>query len=83
MAWQSEKYQETLEGLSSFFDDKIIADPQGTLRQVEGELKNLYIRLDQDWTGRGPVGDTVQTATIAALESVRARCLSQLEHGKR
>ncbi|EAT14526.1 hypothetical protein [Desulfuromonas acetoxidans] len=78
MAWQREKYQETLEGLSGFFEERLEQDPQGTLQQVEGELKALYIRLDQDWTGRGPVGDTVQTATIAALERVRARCLTRI-----
>nr|WP_320115758.1 hypothetical protein [uncultured Desulfuromonas sp.] len=83
MTWQNEKYQETLEGLSGFFEDRLEKDPQGTLQQIEGELKALYIRLDQDWTGRGPVGDTVQTATIAALERVRARCLARMGAGRR
>jgi len=82
MTWQCEKYQQTLEGLSGFFEEGVENDPRGTLLQVEGELKALYVRLDQDWTGRGPVGDTVQTATIAALERVRAQCLSQLNNNE-
>jgi hypothetical protein len=48
------------------------------MEKIDGELTNLYIRFDQDWTGRGVVGDTVQMATIAALERVRAKCLEQI-----
>ncbi|PLX97683.1 MAG: hypothetical protein C0620_00140 [Desulfuromonas sp.] len=78
MGWQQKKYQETLEGLAEFFEDQIEEDPKMVMEKIDGELRNLYIRLDQDWTGRGVVGDTVQMATIAALERVRAKCLEQI-----
>jgi RNA binding exosome subunit len=78
MGWQQQKYQETLEGLAEFFEDQIEEDPKRVMEKIDGELTNLYIRFDQDWTGRGVVGDTVQMATIAALERVRAKCLEQI-----
>lgn len=76
--WQPEKYEDTLEGVAGYFEDRLKEDPKGVLQEIEGELKSLYIRLDQDWTGRGIVADTVLAATVAALERVRAKCLESL-----
>ena len=60
------------------FVPHIRTNPRAVLDDVEGQLASLYIRYGNDWTGRGVVGDTLQDATIAALEAVRAECLEQL-----
>ncbi|SHJ04444.1 hypothetical protein SAMN02745165_01389 [Malonomonas rubra DSM 5091] len=62
----------------AYFAPRIDEEPALLLRQVESELDSLYIRYGNDWTGRGYVGDSQQEATIAALEAVRAECLSRL-----
>ena len=64
------------------FAEQIEVDPQGTLQNVEGVLKSLYVRYGNDWTGRGIVGDSTQEAAIAGLEAVRVECLTRIENGK-
>ncbi len=79
MKFLENKQDEIIENTLSFFKTKINDNPQATLRQVEGELKSLYIRFDNAWTGRSIVGDTTQMATISGLEGVRAACIERLQ----
>nr|WP_320050028.1 hypothetical protein [uncultured Desulfuromonas sp.] len=79
MEFLQNKQDEIVEGLVHFFNAHIAEKPHEKLRQVESELKTLYIRFDNDWTGRGVVGDATLTATISGLEGVRAECLRRLE----
>ncbi|MFH2123715.1 MAG: hypothetical protein ABIJ50_09585 [Pseudomonadota bacterium] len=47
------KYDETLYNIIHFYTDKIAADPEGILDQVKQELQSQWVRLGNDWTGRG------------------------------
>lgn len=69
---------ETVNDTLAFFAQQIDADPAAVLSRAESELKTLYVRYGNDWTGRGYVGDSEQEARIAALEAVRAECLERL-----
>ena len=66
--WIDEKY-------TRVFDEELLGlvrrsekDPAFSVLDAEGILKNLYIMDGNDWTGRGFVGDTTMSATIAAYE---------------
>ena len=75
MSWQEEKQEEIKGNILSYFQTQISEDPDATLRQVELELQDLYIREGNNLSGRGIVGDTIIQATIEALEIVKAACL--------
>ncbi len=79
MDFLEQKYDDTVTNVYGFFSDQIAKNPQTVLQQVDEELRSLYVRYGNDWTGRGAVGDSSQEATIAALEGVRAECLSRLQ----
>lgn len=66
-------------GIEHHYRDKVERDPQATLVEVEQELASQWVRLGNDWTGRGVVMDTVIGATIEGLEIVRAACRAKLE----
>ncbi|MBD1399936.1 hypothetical protein [Pelovirga terrestris] len=68
-----------LENLPHFFSEQLIDDPEALLEQLERELRSLYVRQGNDWTGRGEIGDPRLEATIAVLEAVRAECLQTIE----
>ena len=67
----------------SSFAEQLETDPQGTLQQVEGVLKSLYVRYGNDWTGRGIVGDSTQEAAIAGLEAVRVECITRIKNSRK
>jgi len=69
-----------LENLPGFFAEQLSVNPEGLLEQLECELRSLYVRQGNDWTGRGEIGDARLEATIAVLEAVRAECLQQIQH---
>lgn len=69
-----------LENLPGFFAEQLIENPEGLLEQLECELRSLYVRQGNDWTGRGEISDARLEATIAVLEAVRAECLQQIQH---
>lgn len=83
MEFLKQRQDEIVTGINGFFADQVKKNPAATKIQVEQELEALYVRFGNDWTGRGIVGDSTQTATIAALEAVRAECLEQLEQQNR
>jgi hypothetical protein len=49
---------------------------------VEQELQSQWVRLGNDWRGRGVVMDTITTATIEALEIVRVDCIEEIKKTK-
>ncbi|MGM0461426.1 MAG: hypothetical protein ACQEQ4_03295 [Fibrobacterota bacterium] len=61
-----------------FYARELDQNPQKLLEELDDELTALYIRLDNDQTGRGVLGDTRQLNQIAALQAVRAECLRRL-----
>jgi len=66
--WQDRKYAETFESELRGLERRRAVDPNCTIADVEGILKNLYIMDGSDWLGRGRVQDEVMAATIAAYE---------------
>ncbi len=78
MDYLQQKQTDIIANVLAYFSARMATDPHGVLRQVDAELQSLYVRYGNDWTGRGIVGDTTQEATIAALEGVRAECLSRI-----
>jgi len=78
MEYLQKKQEEILDGVYSFFEQKLNDNPEAVLHQVNGELDTMYIRFDHGWTGRGVVTDATQSATIAALEAVRAECMERI-----
>jgi hypothetical protein len=67
-AWRDSKYTETFEGELRGLARRRDADPNCTVEDIEGILKNLYIMDGADWGGRGDLQDTIMAATIAAYE---------------
>lgn len=79
MDWETNQREEIAAGIWKFYNDKIKIDAKGSLVLIEQELHDQYIRLGNDWIGRGVVMDTLIAATISALETVRATCLDIIE----
>ena len=66
--WQEKKYTETFESELRGLERRRAADPNCTIADIEGTLRNLYIMDGADHDGRGGVQDAVMAATIAAYE---------------
>lgn len=79
MNFMEQRSADVVDNTLDFFAGRIQQEPAEVLRQAESELKTLYTRYGNDWTGRGYVGDMEQEASIAALEAVRAECLARLK----
>jgi hypothetical protein len=76
--WRADKYQQV-------FDDEIRglvrrsqSDPDCKIEDLEGILRNLYIRDGADIDGRGSLQDTILAATIAAYEHYIANWKSKI-----
>jgi len=82
MDWETNQREEIAAGIWKFYHDKIETDPKSAIVMIEQELHDQYIRLGNDWTGRGVVVNTLIDATISALEAVRVTCLEKIEHDK-
>lgn len=72
------KYDETLANIVGYYEDKVAADPAGTLVFVNQELESQNVRYGNDWTGREVVMDAVIAATLSALEIVSSACENNL-----
>jgi hypothetical protein len=66
--WRDIKYTETFEEELRGLERRRVADPNCTVADIEGTLRNLYIMDGADWGGRGGVQDATMAATIAAYE---------------
>jgi hypothetical protein len=66
--WQEIMYQETFEQEMRGLTRRRESDSSCKIEDLEGTLKNLYIMHGSDWEGRGPLQDTIMSATIAAYE---------------
>ena len=73
--WEKTKWEEIIEGVCDHYSPQILRDPEKALSTIEQELNSQAIYQGNNWTGRGVVGDTVISATIAGLEIVRSDCL--------
>jgi hypothetical protein len=70
------KYREIYESLTQFLHNRLRTDPNFTVEDLRGFLKDAYVRIGNDWIGHGPLFDATQSATIAAYEAV----LAEWEH---
>lgn len=74
-----EKYEEVYASLYAFLQRRRKNDPDFTIEDVRGFLKDAYVRLGNDWIGHGALFDVTQNATIAAYEVVLAEWLAETE----
>jgi len=63
------KYQETFKliyntNMNQLKEGKI------SIKDIKALLWDQYVYSDQDWLGRGEIKDTINHATIAALETI-------------
>ncbi|MCL2844197.1 MAG: hypothetical protein FWE23_01915 [Chitinivibrionia bacterium] len=70
-----EKYDECFDAQFHYWHDKAQENPVKTLKEIEAELRVLYVRLENDQEGRGQVAETGIMGTVAGMEAVRAECL--------
>ena len=68
VAWRDIKYAEVFEEEIRGLQRRRNQDPNCTVQDIEGVLKNLYMMDGADWYGRGDVQDISMSATIAAYE---------------
>ncbi len=66
------RYDEVFESLYRYLEERRRTDPSFTPDHVRGFLKDAYVRLGNNWTGKGTLFETTQNATIAAYESFLA-----------
>lgn len=82
MEWQEMRREEVIGGIKKYYCEKIAKEPQKALMLIDQELHSEFVRLGNDWTGRGVVMDTIINATIEGLEIVRSYCLEELQSEK-
>lgn len=66
--WIDAKYKQVFDEETLGLERRRKNDPNCTLQDLQGVLKNLYILDGNDWTGRGQLQDSTLSATIAAYE---------------
>ena len=66
------RYDEVFDALYRYLEEKRRTDPTFTRAHVRGFLKDAYVRLGNNWTGKGTLFETTQNATIAAYETFLA-----------
>ena len=66
--WREVKYKEVFEEEIRGLKRRRQSDPGCKIEDIEGVLKNLYIKDGADIDGRGSLQDTIIAATIAAYE---------------
>ncbi|HOV37213.1 MAG TPA: hypothetical protein PLG79_00690 [Spirochaetales bacterium] len=69
-ACEEKKYEEVYETVYATTRYRILKDPTFTIEDLERLLVTLYINDGNDQGGRGPVGDLISAATIAAHQQV-------------
>jgi len=67
--WQDIKYKEIYDQETRGLTRRRESDPDCKIEDIEGILDNLYIMDGADQGGRGPLQDTIMSATIAAYEN--------------
>lgn len=69
MEWQEKTYKKAFKATCQTLKHQIKKN-QKDIIELKQELKYLYIRLDNNWTGRGVIAELTQEATIAAYEYI-------------
>ena len=63
------RYDEVFDSLYRYLERKRRTDPTFSPADIQGFLKDAYVRLGNNWTGKGTLFETTQNATIAAYET--------------
>ncbi len=66
--WKDRHYQETFEAVCSHLEHQRRANPNFTIKHLEGLLESQYIDQGNDWIGRSAPVNIKTDATIAAYE---------------
>jgi hypothetical protein len=72
------RYDEVFDALYYYLENKRRTDPNFTPAHVRGFLKDAYVRLGNNWTGKGTLFETTQNATIAAYETFLANWMTDM-----
>ena len=75
------RYDEVFDALYRYLDERRRTDPAFSPDDIRAFLKDAYVRLGNNWIGRGTLFDTTQNATIAAYETFLANWLADLKGG--
>jgi hypothetical protein len=74
VSWKDTVYQRILDEETLGLENRLKSNPGLTKREIEGQLKHLYILESTELGGRGDgVGEAQLQATIAAYEGFLAR----------
>jgi hypothetical protein len=68
----SRRYRETYESLHRQLLERRQTDPEFSIQDLRGFLKDAYAYQENDWVGRGALFDARQAAIVAAYEAVLA-----------
>ncbi len=79
MNWDELHNVKNVDEMLLFFDHRIKTDTENLMRDLDGELETMYVRMGNDHDGRGVVGDNSLIGTMASLEAVRAVCFQKLK----
>ncbi len=70
--WQKQTYERAFHETCVQIEMRRGSDPSFTREALRGMLESAYVDEGNDWQGRGALGDTILSATIAAYEHVLA-----------
>jgi hypothetical protein len=67
--WRERKYDEVFRWTRAHLQQRRQLDASFTREYLQQLLETEYVNEGNDWTGRGVLGNIVQSATIAAYEA--------------
>jgi hypothetical protein len=70
--WEETLYQQVFDSTCAFIHQKRKSDTGFTKEDLKEMIRISYHRRDSDWEGRGPLHFIIDSATIAACESILA-----------
>jgi hypothetical protein len=76
--WKEELYNEVLMSRTDYLMKRRKIDPAFTIEVMDEILEAEYRKQDLAWSGKSPVQEITEAATIAAYESFRARWEEEL-----
>ena len=74
------RYEETYASVYEHLQARRREDPNFTIAQLRGFLKEATIRQGNDWIGGGLLFDATQAAIVAAHEAVLAEWQTEVEN---
>lgn len=68
--YEEQKYNQTFESVYKYLNEQKEHDKNYTVQQLEDFLDDLYFYEGDDWIGRGISKEIINSATIAACETL-------------